>query len=174
MRTVASPSPKITELPVTDLIGVDKSAYGDLYASHVLEQYQLYVTMADEISKRRHNANSFFLSVCTAVVGLLAVAHDDLGPGWASVVALSAILLCFGWSRILRSYRDLNSAKFRVVHAIEALLPLKPYDAEWSLVKRGGDDELYKPLSHVEMVVPKVFSVLFTVLILFEIVRVFL
>ena len=35
-----------------------------------LEQYKLYVEMADRISSRRQNANSFFLSINTAIVAL--------------------------------------------------------------------------------------------------------
>ena len=38
---------------------------------HALEQYKLYVEMADRISARRQTANSFFLSVNTAIVALL-------------------------------------------------------------------------------------------------------
>ncbi len=159
---------KIIEQPVVDLVGVGEDVYGPHYRSHLIEQYKLYVGMADEISKRRHAANAFFLSVATAIVGLLAVIHDDLGRSWTALVALCGVILCFSWSRVLRSYRDLNSAKFRVVHEIETYLPLRPYDAEWSLVKRGGDDELYKPLSHVEMAVPRVFAGLFVALLLIQ------
>src|SRR3989442_10768421 len=36
-----------------------------------LEQYKLYVEMADRISARRQTANEFFLSVNTAIVALL-------------------------------------------------------------------------------------------------------
>ena len=35
------------------------------------------------------------------------------------------VLLCYLWYRIIRSYRDLNSAKFKVIHAIEHQLPLR-------------------------------------------------
>ena len=31
------------------------------------------------------------------------------------------------WARGIRSYREINSAKFKVIHAIERRLPLAPY-----------------------------------------------
>ena len=37
---------------------------------------------------------------------------------------------------------------------MEQHLPLAPYDAEWEAVGRGEDSKLYKPFTHVEMVIP--------------------
>ena len=41
---------------------------------HLLEQYKLYLEMADRISSRRQSANSFFLSLNTALVALVGSA----------------------------------------------------------------------------------------------------
>jgi hypothetical protein len=61
------------------------------------------------------------------------------------------------WYRLVRAYKDLNSAKFKVVHEIEAQLPLAPYDAEWEAVGRGKAPKLYLPFTHVEIYTPLVF-----------------
>ena len=46
---------------------------GDIsYDAAVLEQYKLYVEMADRISARRGLTNTFFLTLNTTVVGLVA------------------------------------------------------------------------------------------------------
>jgi hypothetical protein len=42
------------------------------------------------------------------------------------------------WYRLVRSYKDLNSAKFKVIHEIEKSLPISPYDAEWEAVGSIG------------------------------------
>lgn len=63
----------------------------------------------------------------------------------------------FTWYRLLRSYKDLNSAKFKVIHEIEAQLPLAPYDMEWEKVGKGQNSKLYLPFTHVEVLIPWVF-----------------
>ena len=47
--------------------------YGDNYQAHLLEQYKLYVEMADRISQRRDHANRFYASAVSAIVALLVV-----------------------------------------------------------------------------------------------------
>jgi hypothetical protein len=76
------------------------------------------------------------------------------------------VTLSLAGQRTIQSYRDLNTAKFTVIHEVERLLPLRPYDAEWSLVKRGGDEKLYLPVSHLETKVPWVFFLLYVALML--------
>jgi hypothetical protein len=143
------------------LQGVAADAYGSSYRDHALEMYKTYLEMADRISERREKANSFFLAVNTALIALLA--RDAFGSSAAGpralelLVPVAAGVLCYLWYRIIRSYRDLNSAKFKVVHAIERQLPLRPYDAEWESVERGKNPRLYLPFTHVEKVVPWLF-----------------
>jgi len=132
-----------------------------------LEQYKLYVEMADRTSARRQTANSFFLSLNTAMVALLGylrTAQQNSGVGqlyW--LVAAAGIILAYMWYRSLRSYRDLNSAKFEVIHEIEQALPLRPYDREWDKVGRGKNPKLYLPFTSVEIGVPWVFLVLHSI-----------
>lgn len=144
------------------LLGRTPEEYGDLHSAHTLEIYKLYLEMADRVSSRRHSANSFFLTINTGLVALAGYtgfnrsAATDFEP--YLLVSLAGITLCFLWYRIIRSYRDLNSAKFKVIHEIENHLPLRPYDAEWTAVGRGKDPKLYLPFTHIEMVIPWVFS----------------
>lgn len=133
-------------------------------APALLEQYKLYVEMADRISARRLTANSFFLTLNSAVIALGGYAtlrfNEQLPTALALASALSGISLCLLWQRLVRSYRDLNSAKFKVIHEIEKLLPISPYDAEWQAVGRGIDPDKYLPISHLETFVPWVFVAL--------------
>lgn len=45
--------------------------YGEHFKEHYLDIYKMYVGLADKISERRQSANSFFLSINTAIVGLV-------------------------------------------------------------------------------------------------------
>ena len=85
--------------------------------------------------------------------------------------SLSGALVCYFWYRMMRSYRDLNSAKFKVIHAIEKRLPLSMYDTEWDIVEHGQNRSKYWPFSHIEMKVPAIFIVIYCVVLASESVR---
>lgn len=138
-----------------------------------LEQYKLYVEMADRISSRRQNANSFFLSINTAIVAL--VSYVQLGNSDTAtfklhwLIAISGIFVSYMWYRLIRSYRDLNSAKFKVIHHIEQILPLRPYDAEWAAVGHGKNPKLYLPFTHIEIGIPWVFIIIHLIVLIMAI-----
>lgn len=137
-------------------------AANEKYQTHLLDQYKLYVEMADRISARRLTANTYFLSVNTALLGFVAyIAKDTITYLW--ILGVAGIALCWLWYRIIRSYRDLNTAKFAVIHGIEKRLPLSPYAAEWVEAGHGKDSKRYHPLTHIETGVPIIFLALHTV-----------
>jgi len=151
------------ELVRSVLQGVSSEVYGPKYHDHLLNQYQLYVEMADKISDRREKANSFFLALNTAAVGLstyMTLSHPGQHALVEGSLSIAGVTLCYLWYRIIRSYRDLNSAKFKIVHELETHLPVKPYGAEWEAVGRGKNKRLYLPFTHVETFVPWVFMLL--------------
>lgn len=116
--------------------------------------------MADRVSSRRQTANSYFLTINTALLGFVGYVTVKETGDYVWLLGLVGTLLCYFWFRLIRSYRDLNSAKFLVVHQIEKRLPISPYDAEWEAMGRGNNPKLYKPLTHIETAVPWVFATL--------------
>ncbi|MGK7953455.1 MAG: hypothetical protein AB4368_32900 [Xenococcaceae cyanobacterium] len=52
-------------------MAVPEEQYGQKFQAHYLEIYKMYVESANKISDRRQAANSFFLSIDTAIVGLV-------------------------------------------------------------------------------------------------------
>ena len=132
------------------------------YESSVLEQYRLYVEMADRVSARRGLTNSFFLTLNTGIFTLVA-AFGKTAPGdkgWWLAIPLAAILgECFAWFYLVRSYRLLNSAKYQVVGALEERLPASPFwRAEWWALGEGTHRARYWPLSHIEQWIPILFG----------------
>jgi len=67
---------------------------------------------------------------------------------------------------MVRSYKGLNSGKFKVIHAIEKRLPLALYDTEWEALERGGNKRIYWPFSHIELLVPWIFIVIYFIIFL--------
>ena len=138
--------------------------YGSHYQEHLLEEYKLYVEMADRISQRRASANSFFLALHTGLfglsVGLSGLSSNQIENQAAGLTAsVFGLPFTYVWYRVLKSYRQINSAKYKVVHEIEAKLPVAPYDNEWEKAGRGKDPKLYVPLTVVEGWVPNVFAI---------------
>ena len=101
--------------------------YGENFRTHCLEIYKIYLEMADRISSRRQTANSFFLSINTAIIaGTGYVKFSSIGLSndyFVIIVGVSGILICYIWYRLIRSYKDLNSGKFKVIHEIEKICP---------------------------------------------------
>ncbi len=151
------------------LMGADKVKYGSEYEKHLFEQYKLYVEMADRISARRALANTFFIGVHTALITAFTVLLKEgilARSAMGYLPFLAVWMLCYVWWRIVKSYRQLNSGKFKVVHEIEDMLPLAPYAAEWVALGEGKDENLYLPLTHVENWVPVTFGLLYLLLAL--------
>lgn len=128
----------------------------------LLEQYKLYVEMADRVSGRRALANTFFLTLNTAVFAGIGVlwAHPPDASAWLGVFPLIGLVVqCLVWFWTIRSYRQLNSAKWAVVGAIEQRLPASPWwRSEWTALGQGRDPARYWPLSHIEQWVPWIFA----------------
>jgi len=155
---------------MNDVFSRSKAEYGDEYDDHVLQQYLLYVQMADKVSERRSQANTFFLTANTAILSALGIvtalfpAKSVAGGLLAFLVLLTPLLLCYAWLRIVGSYQHLNGGKFMVIHEIEKRLPLSPYQAEWAALGKGEDSRKYKPLTDVEKWVPVAFMLLYCVM----------
>ena len=153
-------------MTVEDVItGLQENEYGEHYRDHVIEIYKLYVGMADKISERRQSASSFFLTLNSAIVALVGYVNltqdtTSTDPTFFGLVAVSGMVLSFLWYRLVRSYKDMNTGKFKVIHVIEKQLPLRPYDAEWTALGKGEDPKLYLPFTDIEIYVPWVFFTL--------------
>lgn len=135
----------------------------------ILQQYKLCVEMAEQISSRRAAANAFFLTLNSTIISLTvgAITSKDFTVSVISAlfIAILGFVLCYIWYRLILSYRQLNTAKFKVIGELEKRLPASPfYLAEWKLLGEGKDKKLYTPLSAIETNVPLVFSIIYLLL----------
>ncbi len=141
--------------------GEDRDQAGS--AKTVLEQYLTCVEMADRVSARRANANTFFLTLNTAVftaIGVIGDLHPRTSKAFLVFPLVALLSECALWYWLLRSYRQLNSAKYAVIGAMEERLPASPFwSAEWSALGQGRDPRRYWPLTHIERWVPVLFAV---------------
>ena len=71
------------------------------------------------------------------------------------------IAICYCWFQIISSYRQLNRAKFKVIHEVERKLPIALFETEWEVLGKGKDKTKYVPISLVERKIPVIFIVLY-------------
>ena len=132
----------------------------------LLEIYKLHVEMADRVSQRREGANRLFVTLLSAIV-ILVAAVMRFGQGTMPtnlavvVVAATGLLLAAAWYVTIRSYRQLNSGKFAVIHEMEERLPFSFYKREWELLEEGKNRGKYWKLTVVETSGPIIFAMLF-------------
>ena len=143
--------------------------YGEKYPDHFLEQYKLYVEMADRISQRREQSNRFYVTLVAAIVALLILAArlgvaDGVWPIIFLISGLFGIALSAVWHFNINSYRQLNRAKFGIIGEMEKQLPAAPYADEWKLLRPKAGPPQYIQLTRVERFVPALFAVLFAAL----------
>ncbi|EXG79872.1 RipA family octameric membrane protein [Cryptosporangium arvum] len=142
------------------------SGSGEKYQMAILEQYRIYTEMADRTSARRGLTNTFFLTLNTLVFAMIGTfwQHRPTGAAWYLVFPLCALLVqCAAWFWLVRSYRQLNAAKYVVIGVLEERLPASPYwQAEWKALGEGKDTALYWPFTHLEQWIPASFALIYS------------
>lgn len=130
-----------------------------------LELYKLAVEMADRTSARRSSANSFYVSLQTAMLAVLGLLTGREEPPTAPVliaVCTAGMATAVTWFLQLRSYRDLNRAKFSVICSLEESLPVAIFSDEWDSLKKDPVKRWrgrYAELGTVERVIPWIFLI---------------
>ena len=149
--------------------------YGPEYNDHLLEQYKLYVEMADRVSQRRDQSNRFYVTIVSALAAIVVIiARFGVPENGALlevaflVVGLFGLALSVVWHFNVRSYRTLNSAKFDIINSIEKQLPYAGYSKEWEILSNPPPGRpQYRQLTRVEQFVPVIFALLFAALTIY-------
>ena len=131
----------------------------------LLELYKLHAELADRVSQRREGANRLYAGLLTGlIVALGAVLKLVPSSELANVIfLLGGILgavLSVSWYIVIRSYRQLNTGKFKALHELEGHLVYPFFKREWQLLSEGADYRSYWKLSIVETVLPVIFFIL--------------
>jgi len=136
--------------------------------------FELYLATAEKVSDRRAQANSWMLSVNSAIVGLYGYLQaDKLGVGtaqkaiWLWAIPAAGVIVCMAWAALLASYRKLNRAKFAVLAQLEANLPVPAFTREQEIYKK--DKRI--SLSQIERWIPGCFILLYGTMLAAAILR---
>lgn len=142
--------------------------YGDKYQDHLLEQYKLYVETSQRVTEKRQNSNNYLLTLNSSLVTLYVVFLSTFGHYWWNIlIPATGLIVCFIWWSLVDSYKDLNTAKFAVIHEMEEHLPVALFKHEWFVCghnrkkKDKPVEDRYIPLTHLERWIPVAFAVLY-------------
>ncbi len=136
----------------------------------LVEIYKLHAELADSVSKQRGTTNRFYTLVLSglAVLFFAFLQRENGVPiEWLMVgFGLFGMLLASAWYIVIRSYRRLNSGKFKALHELEEKLAYPFFKREWDLLAEGREQKTYWRLTVVETFVPTIFFVCFTALLI--------
>ena len=144
----------------------------------ILEQYKLCLQMADSISQRRLETNKFFSGLNSLLVSIIGIAFSSKSLSvevdlMLSPVLIIGVIICYIWYRMIKSFRQLNTAKFKVIGKLEKYLPFSPfYEEEWKMLGEGKDKRLYTPFSKIEQYIPLLLGISYILFVIMLIMKI--
>lgn len=146
------------------------------------KQYRLMVESAEHNSDRRERAQTFYTTIHTSLLTLLAIVagyglltanitgNTITIPGTnfltqaqgpiIFVVSIIGLILCWIWGRHLSAFKRLSTAKFAVINEIEKSLPYQAFQMEWDELKKIQHTDF----TSLELFVPWVVAFLYLLL----------
>ena len=141
-----------------------------------MEIYKLHAELADRVSQRREGANRLHVTLLIGLVMLLA-ALLRFGSGDVPqdllqlVIGVGGVSVSLSWTIVIRSYNQLNSAKYKVLQELEIYLNFAYFTKEWNLLTQNENKNRYWQLTKVERILPVLFGILSLSLIIFSLYR---
>lgn len=146
------------------LISNPKEVYGERFQEHLLEQYKLYVDSSQRVSEKRITTGNYLLTVSSSLVTLFGIAAMlHAAEPWLLVIPVAGLLVSYAWFSVVVSYKNLNAAKFKVIHELEDYLPAALFRYEWHCCELGTG-KAYKPVTRHERWVPAIFGLVYLAL----------
>ncbi len=149
---------------------ITSEAYADerqrAYQAALMEQYKLFLDVANENRRRRATANSFFLTINTAIFALIGTFWEQrpTGTPWALALPLIVVLVeCGAWALLITAYRTRGEAGWRTLQEIEQRLPAAMITAGLATVASRPNRLRRRGLTDFELVIPVLFAGLYVV-----------
>ncbi|MCY3999641.1 MAG: hypothetical protein OXF84_02375 [Bacteroidetes bacterium] len=132
----------------------------------------MHAEFADRVSQRRERANQLYTGLLTGlmVVGIaslrLAPTDEPINMVLFLGLGILGVILSSSWLIIIRSYRQLNTGKFKSLHELEKQMSYPFFTREWEFLHQGRDYRRYWKLTVVETFLPMTFFLASLLLIL--------
>jgi len=154
-----------------ELFSTSSEKYGDLYQEHLINQYKLYVEIANNTSNMRASANTYFLTINSAIIAITGLLTQiincplHISIMWFIFISIFGAILSIAWKLIIQSYSNLNAGRYFIIHLLEEKLPAKLFQAEWNYLYPSNGIKKYMPLTNIEKYVPILFVLIYILLI---------
>ncbi|MFT3891308.1 MAG: hypothetical protein QM730_06710 [Anaerolineales bacterium] len=111
------------------------------------DEYKFFTERVQHRSDRRQQASQIYLTVNTAIFGLIALLIKDFGlSGWGSLIGIIplffvGVIVCFTWARIISEFEKLIGWQYEQLREMEKNIKssYKMHMKEW--------EEFYKPVN---------------------------
>jgi len=146
---------------VRNKINLINKSYNKKESPTLLEQYKLISESADKITDKRQSTNNFYLGVNSFILAVASYLAVSKVSAVSILISISGLLVSVVWLENINSFKQLNSAKFKVIHELEEYLPARIYQKEDEYLQKG-----YYKLTAVEKWIPVIFGILYIIIIL--------
>lgn len=141
-----------------------ESFNNEIYHQILMEQYKVYVEMADRVNARRSLANTFFMTFHAIVLGVLglSLSHEQIvhRVGFLLFPLLGLLVMCYAWWCLVQYFRRTMRAKTVVIAELEKRMPSSPSgEAERKAMGKGINP--YGQLKRMEVILPIIFALLY-------------
>lgn len=140
----------------------------------MMDLYKAYLSDLSSIGARYSTANSFYMTVVSALLGVLALIQankpfSDMRVEIVVTVAAFAVVICWIWRKTIDFYGELFAAKFDVLREMEKQLPFQIFAVELQILRDRKVQWLLQNERRVPMFLSLFFVVLATLAVLFKV-----
>lgn len=128
----------------------------------LLQQYLKYIDSIEQTTNNRTKLNTLFTSLNSLLFVSFNLVKESAPSNYINVsFGILGILLCIAWIINIKSFKQLNKIKFKVLCEIENKLSANIYDYEWSLLK---NEYSYFRQNKAQQLIPILFIIVFFIL----------
>jgi len=137
-------------------MGLINKKYGKLFQKHLLEQYKMYVKTSTDVTSNRLETNKFFLTLNSTIFGIAGLITMLNNSFIILLFSIIGVMVSLVWLKNILSYKELNCAKFKVIHELENYLPASLFKTEEKHYLNS-----YHTLTSIEKFIPIAFIILY-------------
>jgi hypothetical protein len=131
----------------------------------MIDLYKAYIGDLGNIGSRYATSNGFYLSVITALVGVLALSEGkkplaDMRAELVVGISLVAVVVCWIWHSTIEFYGKLFRAKFQVLGDMELKLDYRVYAEEYKRIEALGAGSLTEKEKRVPLALGLLFALI--------------
>lgn len=125
------------------------------------EQYKMMVSSTEKVTESRLKVNNLFFTITSSILSVGFVLGKTFGFSIAATIGMlvltsMSLLVSYFWEKLINSYGQLNTGKFKVIDKIEKQLRTNMFEDEWKILT---EEIKYEPNTNTESKVIKYFRI---------------